>query len=240
VKAVYQYYLGWYDANPANLDPLPPVEAGKRYVDLAGGADRLTAHAQAAYDKGDFRWAAEALKHVMYAEPKNAKAAELQAKTFEQLGYMAESAVWRNVYLTGAYELRNGAPDKGASLGLFLDMLRHTPTERFLERMAASINGPKAGDLKMRINLVLSDAGESFRLDLEHGVMHFHKLPPASDANATLNVTKGFFLRMMTGQAGAKDLLLSDEVRVEGSKIDLGRFLGLLEKSPGTFPIVTR
>jgi alkyl sulfatase BDS1-like metallo-beta-lactamase superfamily hydrolase len=240
VRAVYQYYLGWYDANPANLNPLPPVDAAKRYVELAGGADKVVANAQAAYDKGDFRWAAEVLKHVVYADGRNKAAADLQAKAFEQLAYMAESAPWRNVYLTGAYELRKGPPETGISLNTLIEMLQHAPIERFLERMAASIDGAKAADARLKVNFVFSDLDESHVLRVEDGVMHHRKAPPAADANATLTMTKGFFLQLMTGQAGAKDLLLSGETKIDGSRIDLGRFLALLEKSPGTFPIVTR
>jgi len=240
VKAVYQYYLGWYDANPANLNPLPPAEAARRYVELAGGADKIIANAQRAYDKGEFRWAAEVLKHVVYADSGNKAAAELQAKAFEQLGYMAESGPWRNVYLTGAYELRAGPPGKGIDLNTFIDMLQYAPIERFLERMAASIDGTRAADTRLKVNFVFSDTGESYVLRVEDGVMHHHKAAPAADANATLTMTKAFFLQLMTGQAGAKDLLLSDQAKIDGSKIDLGRFLSLLEKTPGTFPIVTR
>ena len=239
-KAIYQFYLGWFDANPANLDPLPPVEAGKRYVALAGGADRLVESARQAYDAGDYRWAAEMLKHAVYADPKNKAASELLAKSFEQMGYMAESASWRNFYLTGAVELRQGPPEKGLTIDMMRDMLEHTPIERFLERMAASIDGGKAEGLTLKINMVFSDLKESYVLDLENAVMHFHKGPPVKDANATLTLTKGFFLSMMTGKAGAKDLLLSDQTKIEGSKIDLGRFFALIEKAPGTFPIVTR
>lgn len=240
VKAVYQHYLGWFDAHPANLDALPPVEAGKRYVALAGGADKVVAAAQQAYDAGEFRWAAEVLKHAVYADPKNQQASELMARAFEQMGYLAESAPWRNFYLTGALELRAGPPEKGVSLGMLVDMLQHTPIERFLERMAASIDGAKAAGMKLRINLVFSDLNESYVLDLENAVLHHRKASPAADANATLTLTKAFFLQMMTGQAGAKDLLLSDQTRIDGSKLDLGRFFALIEKTPGTFAIVTR
>jgi alkyl sulfatase BDS1-like metallo-beta-lactamase superfamily hydrolase len=240
VKAVYQYYLGWYDANPANLNPLPPAEAARRYVELGGGADKVIANAQQAYDKGDFRWAAEVLKHVVYADPKNATASGLLARSFEQLGYMAESGPWRNAYLTGAYELRNGPPEKGMSLNSLIEMLQYAPIERFLERMAASIDGAKAADTRLEVNFVFSDTSESYVLRVEDGVMHHDRAPPAADANATLTMTKAFFLQLMTGQAGAKDLLLSDQTKIDGSKIDLGRFLALIEKAPGTFPIVTR
>lgn len=240
VKAVYQHYLGWFDAHPANLDALPPVQAGKRYVALAGGADKVVAAAQQAFDAGEFRWAAEILKHAVFADPKNAQASELMARAFEQMGYMAESTPWRNFYLTGALGLRQGPPDKGIPPSALRDMLQHTPIERFLERMAASIDGAKAAGMKLRINLVFSDLNESHVLSLENGVLHHQKMAPATDANATLTLTKAFFLQMMTGQAGAKDLLLSDQTRIDGSRLDLGRFFALIEKAPGTFPVVTR
>lgn len=241
VKAVYQHYIGWFDGHPANLHALPPVQAAQRYVALAGGADKLLAQAQQAYDGGDFRWAAELLKHAVYADGQNKPAAELLARSLEQMGYAAESAPWRNFFLSGAHELRQGPPKQGISLSSFVDMLEHTPTERFLERMAASIDGPKAAGLGgLKVNLVFSDRPESHVLWLENGVMHHRAAPPAADANATLTVTKAFFLRMMTGQAGAKDLLMSDQTRIGGSALDLGRFLGLIEKAPGNFAIVTR
>ena len=240
IKAVYQFYLGWFDAQPSNLDSLPPVDAAKRYVELAGGMDKIIAAAQKAFDAGEFRWSAELLKHAVYAEPKNKTASELLARSFEQMGYMAESAPWRNFYLSGALELRKGPPDKGLSREKMLDMLQHTPIERFLEAMAASLNGKKAAGLNLKINLIFSDLGESYVLQIENAVLHFRQAPEAPDANASLTLTKAFFLRMMTGSAGAKDLLLSDQTRIEGSRIDLGRFFSLLDQAPGNFPLVTR
>ena len=240
IKAVYQFYLGWFDAHPSNLDNLPPVDAAKRYVELAGGMDKIIAAAQKAFDAGEFRWSAELLKHAVYAEPKNKTASELLARSFEQMGYMAESAPWRNFYLSGALELRQGPPDKGLSREKMLDMLQHTPIERFLEAMAASLNGKKAAGLNLKINLIFSDLGESYVLQIENAVLHFRQAPEAPDANASLTLTKAFFLRMMTGSAGAKDLLLSDQTRIEGSRIDLGRFFSLLDQAPGNFPLVTR
>jgi alkyl sulfatase BDS1-like metallo-beta-lactamase superfamily hydrolase len=149
-------------------------------------------------------------------------------------------APWRNVYLTGASELRHGAPAEGLSPTLLLDMLQHTPIERFLGRMAASIDDPKADGRDLRINLRFSDLGENHVLTLENAVLHHRKAPLDPKANATLTLTKPFFLQMMTGRAGAKDLLLSEQTRIDGSTIDLGRFFTLIENAPGNFPIVTR
>jgi alkyl sulfatase BDS1-like metallo-beta-lactamase superfamily hydrolase len=240
VKGIYQHYLGWYDAHPSNLDPLPPAEAARRYVELAGGIDRLLESASRAASSGDHRWAAELLRHAVLAQPGSAAAREALARSFEQLGWAAESAPWRNVYLTGALELRQGPPERGVPRDAVLDMLAHAPTERFLEAMAASLNGPAAEDATLAINLSFSDSGENWVLRLGNGVLHYRAALRDPSASATLLLTRPFFLRMMTGAAGAKELLLSDETRIEGSRIDLARFFSLFDKAEGRFPIVTR
>lgn len=239
VKAVYQFYMGWFDANPANLNPLPPVEAAKKYVDVAGGMDALLNKAEEAVNKGEYRWAAELLKHAVYAEPENARAKGLLATSFDQMGYMAESAPWRNFYLTGALELREGGYNEGFKRTSFLDMLKHTPTERFLEAMAASLNSEKAEGEDIQINLVFSDTQESYVLRINNSVLHHHAGKPNENSAATLTLSKPFFLNMMTGEAGATDLLFSDQTRIDGSTLKLGQFFGMLEKATGNFNIVT-
>ena len=239
VKAIYQFYLGFYDGNPANLNPLPPTESGKRYLELVGGADKAVAAAQAAYDKGDYRWAAELLNHAVFGDPSSKAAKELLAKTYDQMGYMAEAATWRNAYLTGAQELRNGPSEKGVSKALLVDMLLQTPMERFLEGMAANLNGPDADGKDFKVNLVLTDQKESYVLWIENAVLHFRRAPPAEDANATLSLTREIFVKMIAGTAGVKDTLMSDDLQITGSKIDLVRFFSLIDKPGGKFPVVT-
>ena len=240
VKAVYQFYLGNYDGNPANLNPLPPQESAKRYLELIGGADKAVAAAQAAYDKGDYRWAAELLNHAVFGDPSSKAAKELLAKTYDQMGYMAEASTWRNSYLTAALELRNGPPAKGASKAMLMEMLLQTPIERFLEAMAAGLNGPSAEGKDLKVNLVLTDLKETYVLWIENSVLHFKAAPAEADANATLTLTKEIFVKMIAGTAGVKDTLLSEDLKVGGSKIDLVRFFGLIDKAPGTFAIVTK
>ena len=240
VRAVYQFYLGAYDGNPANLNPLPPQEAAKHYLEILGGADKAVAAAQTAYDKGDYRWAAELLNHAVFGDPSSKAAKELLAKTYDQMGYMSEAATWRNSYLTAAAELRNGPPAKGVSRAGFVEMLMQTPVERFLEAMAAGLDGPAADGKNLKVNLVLSDIKESYVLWIENAVLHYKKAAPATDANATLTLTKSIFIKMMAGTAGVKDTLLSDDLKIDGSKIDLARFFGLIDKAPGTFAIVTK
>ena len=240
VKAVYQFYLGAYDGNPANLNPLPPQESAKRYLELMGGSDKAVSAAQTAFDKGEYRWAAELLNQAVFGDPKNTAAKELLAKTYDQMGYMAEAATWRNSYLTAAHELRNGPPTKGVSKATLMQMLLQIPMERFLEAMAAGLNGPEAEGKDLKVNLVLTDIKESYVLWIENSVLHFKRAEPAADANATLTLTKTIFVKMIAGTAGVKDTLLSDDLKIGGSKIDLVRFFGLIEKAPGTFAIVTR
>jgi alkyl sulfatase BDS1-like metallo-beta-lactamase superfamily hydrolase len=240
VKEVYQLYLGAYDGNPANLNPLPPQESAKRYLELIGGADKAVAVAQTAFDKGDYRWAAELLNHAVFGTSDNKAARELLARTHDQMGYMSEAATWRNSYLTAAAELRNGPPKKGVDRSFVIDMLMQTPVERFLEAMAASLDGPAAEGKDLKINLVLSDKKASYVLWIENAVLHFRKAAPATDANATLTLTKPIFIKMMAGTAGVKDTLLSEDLKIDGSKIDLLRFFTLIEKAPGAFAIVTK
>jgi alkyl sulfatase BDS1-like metallo-beta-lactamase superfamily hydrolase len=239
VKAIYQFYLGNYDGNPANLNPLPPAESAKRYIELFGGANKAIAAAQKAYDQGEYRWAAELLNLMVFADSSNKSAKELLAHTYDQMGYMSEASTWRNSYLSAAAELRNGPPKKGVNRANFVDVLSQTPVERFLDAMAASLDGAAAEDKNLKINLVLTDSKESYVLWIENAVLHHKKAAPAADANATLTLTKQIFVKMMVGTAGASDTLLSDDLKVSGSKVDLVRFFSLFDKAQGTFAIVT-
>ncbi len=240
VKAVYQNYMGWFDAHPANLDPLPPLKASERYVKLMGGEDKVVAAAKEAVAKGEHRWAAELLKHVVSVSPKNTQAKSLLAETFDHLGFASESSAWRNFYLTGSMELREGPPEKGMPRENLIDMLNQTPIERYLEAMAASLNASKADGKNLKINLVFSDTQKSYVLRIQNSVLHHAQKAPEKDANATLTLTQAFFLKMVLGQAGGKDLLLSDQTKIDGSTIDLASFFSMLDKAPGNFSIVTR
>ncbi len=240
-KAVYQWYFGWYDGNPAHLDPLPPVEEAKRTVAAMGGADAVLEKARAAYEADDLRWAATLLDHLVFAEPDRNEARELLARTYDQLGYRAEAAPWRDVYLTGAYELRHGSPPEDApnALANSESLVSRIPIERFLDAMAARLDGPEADGVELSINLVFTDLGESHLLRVENAVLHHWQREPDPDAAATVRLTHGFFLRMLLGKARLRDLLFSDELEVDGSRRALLRFFSLLDPPPPGFPIVT-
>ncbi|EBK2343734.1 MBL fold metallo-hydrolase, partial [Salmonella enterica subsp. enterica serovar Enteritidis] len=138
-RAVYQGYLGWYDGNPAHLDPLPDPQRATAYVDLAGGSNNVLLKAQKAFDEGNYRWAAELLNHLVSVEPKNIVARELLARSYDQLGYQAESGPWRDVYLTGALELRQGTSNTSVNLAATKDLLLQTPVSNFFDTLAVRL-----------------------------------------------------------------------------------------------------
>ncbi|MEQ1161445.1 alkyl sulfatase dimerization domain-containing protein [Acinetobacter calcoaceticus] len=239
-KAVYQYYMGWFDANPSNLDPLPPKDAAKKYIELAGGEANALKNAQQAYDRAEYRWAAEVLKHLVFNNPKNFQAKELLTKTYRQLGYSAEAATWRNFYLSGAQELQGVTPVKNTSgrLGLLI----HTPTERFLEAMATNLDVENLKNENQCMNLVLTDTQENFSLRIENSVMLFDKydsdrLPTNCP---TLKLTKLLYLKLITGEVDASKVLFSKDSEIKGNPLKIGKFFSLFKKSSNGFPIVTR
>lgn len=239
-KAVYQFYLGWYDANPANLDPLPPAELGLRYVEAMGGADSLKEKARAAIDDGDYRWAATLLDHLVFADEDDAEAKSLLASAYDQLAYRAESGVWRSVYLTGANELRSGIGTPALDARAASAILERIPLELFFAAMATRLDGKKAAERDpLTVNFVFTDTGETFVLNVENAVLHHWARPADPSAAATVRLTRAFFLRLMTGQVGLSDLLLSDDLDLDGSRTELAALFGLLDSVDANFPIVT-
>jgi len=238
-RAVYQAYLGWFDGNPANLNPLPPAQAGNKYVEVIGGAGVVLDRAQEAYGRAEYRWAAELLNHLVMAQPGHVKARELLAQTYDQLGYQAESGPWRDVYLSAAYELRHGPVKKGIDISIMEDILRQTPVQRFFDSMAVKLNGPDAEDIVLSVNIVFTDTGESYLLNIKNSVLHHRPSIVETAADATMKISHDLFIRMLIGQVGLKETIFSDELEVEGSTIDMLRFFSLFDNPDGTFNIVT-
>ncbi len=238
-KAVYQFYFGWYDGNPAQLDPLPPAAAALKYVEYMGGRDAVLARARDSFEAGEYRWTATVLDHLVYADPDDAEAVELLARCYDQLGYQAESAAWRDVYLSGALELRGGRSSSPLEPAAAIELLRHLPLERFFDAMAARLNGPKAAGEKLTLNFVFSDLDASYVITLENSVLNHRRAEPQPDADATLQLTRELWLRLATRQAGLRELIFSDELQVEGSRMALLGFFRLLDAPRGDFPIVT-
>ncbi len=237
-KAIYQGYMGWFDGNPAHLDPLPRTVSSSKYIDMMGGADQVLSKAQESFDRGEYRWVAELLNHLVFSEPDNQAARALLANTYDQLGYQAESGPWRDVYLTGAYELRHGGPEKGVDIAMMKGVLREAPVENFFISMASRLIGPDAFGEDYKINITFTDLNENYVLWIENAVLHHQKADVAGDADATLKVTHELFLNMAIGEAGIKDTLFSDDLEVEGSTLDLVNFFRLFDQPKGVFNIV--
>lgn len=238
-KAVYQMYFGWYDGNPANLDPLPPQRSAERYVEMMGGSEAIIEQARTDFTKGEYRWVAELLNHLVFAEPGNKAAKNLLAQTYDQMAYVAESGPWRDVYLTGALELRQGAPTKGIDLANAIDLIEETPVNQFFELMAVMLNGPKADGKTFVLNINFTDLSENYVLELENAVLHQRKGRLSEEADATIHITHALFVKMLTGGAGASEILFSDDISIEGSKLGLIQFFALLDMPEGSFNIVT-
>jgi len=239
-KAQYQLYFGYFDGNPANLDPLGPVDAGRKFVDYMGGADNVIAKAREDFDKGEFRFAATALNHVVFAEPDNQEAANLLAHAYTQLGYMAESGSWRDFYLTGAQELRSGIAELPRPDTSSIDMVRALPLDLFFDLMAVRLNGPKAAKKDRKINFVISDTDEKALLILSNGTLH-HRMGHSDDDAPTFSITSEGLVELNAKLKTSGELMEEGAISVEGSllqKKSIKDFFDLIEEPDFWFEIV--
>ncbi len=240
-KAVYQRYLGWFDGNPAHLHELPPVEASKKYVEFMGGAAAALEKARADFDKGDYRWVAQVVNHVVFADPENVEAKGLQADALEQMGYQAESGPWRSFYLTAALELRNGvdrssAPDITENAGGILPSMS---VEMIFDSMAVRLNGPKAAGQTLLINFDFTDTQEQYVLRLENGVLSNTPNRQVESPDATMRLKRTALDALILGQRPLDQLIASGDLAIDGNAQALLGLFGLLEASDAGFNIVT-
>ena len=229
-KAVYQRYLGWFDANPAHLNPHPPVEAGRRYVRALGGADAVLAEARRAQAEGDYRWGAEVLNHLVFADPGNADARNLQADLLEQMGYQSESGPWRDFYLTGAQELRTPIPNSPTPRQAAGGQLRNLPAESLLDSLSVRLNGEMAGDMELDLTLAFPDGEGTFTLRVENAVLHQREGGGAPE----VSLTRDQLIDLVMGAAE-----LADVAGGQPGEAALGRLLSVLDRFDLWFGIVT-
>ncbi|HEY0647588.1 alkyl/aryl-sulfatase, partial [Phenylobacterium sp.] len=232
-RAVYQRYMGWYDANPVHLAPLEPTDESARYVALMGGSAKVLAAAQAAFDAGDDRWAGELLNRLVTADAQNNAARELLARAYLRQGAAAESSISRNMYLSGAQELRAGvraSPVQGASL----DFVRNTPTPMLLDLLAVRLDPEKAKEGQVSIDLVFPDRKERYRVRVKHAVLTYEADPAGGRADAVYTIPRSQFL---VGALGGGDLSGAAAI---GDRTALARLLSWLTPPKPGFPIVTR
>ncbi len=238
-KAVYQKYLGWFDGNPANLHPLPPTESGKKYVEFMGGAAAVLEKALESYRKGEYRWVVQVTNHLVFADPKNKPARELQADALEQLGYQAESAVWRNFYLTAAMELRHGVSNRGEKSKVSPDTLKAIPIGMLLDYLAIRLNGPKAEGKKISVNLKFTDTKETYVLKLENSVLRNEAGAQAPTADVEITLSREVFNEIVLSKWALVKRIAAGDVKVEGDKHKLLELLSLLDKFDPWFNVVT-
>lgn len=242
VKAVYQRYLSWYDGNPANLNKLPPSQAGTKYVALAGGIDALLDVAQQAFDHGDYRWVAELVNHAVFAEPANVRARNLQADALEQLGYQAESSTFRNSYLMGAQELRNGPPQSAEARVRARSLIKAMAIDQVFDTLGLRIISENIGGLSLCVNWLFTDmAGtpdEKWILGLSHRTVYATQGRHDADAAATIKISRDLFLEVIAQTTTFVDELQKGAVTIDGDAGALLTIFGNLDKFLTGFAIV--
>ncbi len=237
-KAVYQRYLSWYDGNPANLNKLAPSDAGKRYVELAGGADALIAKAKSWFDAGEYRWVAELVNHLVFADPSNTAARELQADALEQLGYQAESSTFRNAYLQGAQELRNGPVKLGGANARGKGILGAMTIEQIFDTVSVRLKSEAVGGLSALVNWTFTDVNERWVLGLSNRTLY--AVPGRHDNAATVNVTtsRSEFIRIMLQETTFMDQITAGNIVLDGDPSALLTIFGNIDAFEPGFNIV--
>ncbi len=239
VKSTYVLHLGWFNGNPATLHPLPPVEGSKKYVEFMGGADAVLQKAQASYEAGDYRWVAEVVNHVVFADPSNQKARELQANALEQLGYQSESGPWRNFYLTGAQELRQGVMKLPPRDLANPDTIRVMTLDMFFDYLSMRIDHPKAADKQLTLNFDFTDTKEQYYVELGNGVLNHTAGLQSPDADSTITLTRETLNALILKEISLARAVLEEKIKIRGHLLKLEELFGLLDKFEGQFNIVT-
>jgi alkyl sulfatase BDS1-like metallo-beta-lactamase superfamily hydrolase len=234
-KAIYQYYLGWYDAVPANLNPHPPEVRAAKMVAALGGAKKVLAEAKKAMKAGDYRWSSDLLNQLVFAEPKNVEGRALLADSYEQQGYQSESAIWRNMFLTGANELRVGM--KAGINTQSIDMISAIPTGLLLDSVSTRLDPNVIGNDALALNFVISDRKETARVTVGNSVMfnemgQLHAAPTATVTGPRQLFLALLFLKMPAAQLQAAGL------KIEGDRAAIEKLQAALDPMPGAFNIV--
>jgi len=238
VKATYVLYLGWFDGNPATLHELTPVDSSRKYVEFMGGTDAVLAKAKESYAKGEYRWVAQVVNHVVFADPENRAARELQADALEQLGYQAESGPWRNFYLSGAKELREGVKKLPTPNTASPDTVRAMTLEMFFDFLSVRLNREKAAMAKAVFNLDFGDAGK-YVLEMENGVLNHTANRQAENADATVTLSRDTLNKVFLREVTLADAIQSGDVKVAGNRAKLDELLSRLDSFEFWFNIVT-
>lgn len=231
-KAVYQKYLGWYDANPVNLNPLPPSDTAKKLVEYLGSTDAVLRKARKDFEKGDYQWVAQITKELVFADPSNQKARNLCADALEQLGYQAESGAWRNAYLMGAAELRKGNLSGLARTANGLgSAMKEMTVDMLLDYISILTDANAAQNDDVTLNLIVTDVNEKFYVTRKNGILLSYSGENRPDAQATVTCKRLQLLALMQGQQAG-------QVQVSGDATALKRLLAYASKFEKTFNVI--
>lgn len=234
-KAVYQRFMGWYDANPVNLNALEPSESAKKYVEYLGDVKEVLKKAKEDFDKGEYQWVAEITNVLVFADPKNEEARYLCADALEQLGYQAESGTWRNAYLSGAKELREGTTtDKNTKANPNQDSRKAMTSEMMLDYLSILMDSKASEDLNLTLNFVITDTQEKWLVTVNHGVILYQKDAQAENADATLKLPRQAMFTIISGDKESQEQF----IEVEGSREVIEQLTQNMAEIPDFFNIV--
>lgn len=234
-KAIYQYYLGWYDAVPANLNPHPPEIRAAKMVAAMGGPKKLLAAAKKAMKAGDYRWSSDLLNHLVFADPKNVEGRALLADSYEQQGYQAESAIWRNMFLSGARDLREGM--KAGINAQSIDMISAIPTGLLLDSVATRLDPAIIGNAALTLNFIISDRRENAKVTVGNAVMITEMGAGHAAPAVTVSGPRQLFLALLFLKMPAAQLQMAG-LKIEGDRSVVDKLQAALDPMPGAFNIV--
>lgn len=237
-KSVYNFYLGWFSGNPSTLHPLPIVEESKKQVEYMGGAEAILEKAKKDFDKGNYRWVAQVLNYLVYAEPNNQSAKNLLADTLEQLGYQSENGTWRNFYLSGSKDLREGVRRRVVANTVSADMVSSMPIENFFDYLSIRLNGLKAAENPMGINFDLSDQNKKYFLQIKNGVLNYFADKNKDTADLSITIHRKDLDSLLLGRATLDELEKSGKLTIKGEKENFQKFLSLFDKFNPWFNLV--
>jgi alkyl sulfatase BDS1-like metallo-beta-lactamase superfamily hydrolase len=234
-KAIYQYYLGWYDAVPANLNPHPPELRAAKMIAAMGGAKKVITEAKKAMKAGDYRWSSDLLNQIVFADPKNIEGRALLADSYEQQGYQAESAIWRNMFLSGARELREGM--KASVSAQSIDMISAIPTGLLLDSVATRLDPNIIGDAALALNFVISDRKETAKITVGNSVMFTEMGKGHASPAVTITGPRQLFLALLFLKMPAAQLQMAG-LKIEGDRTVIEKLQVALDPMPDAFNIV--
>ncbi|UAW97212.1 MBL fold metallo-hydrolase [Halopseudomonas nanhaiensis] len=237
-RAIYQRYLGWYDANPANLDPPPPVEEAQKSIEYMGGIDQVIQRARTDYQAGNYRWVASVMSKAVFAEPGNQQARDLAADAMEQLGYQAESGPWRDVYLSAAQDLRGSSKPSGGSSGGSGDMLEGLTTGMVFDLFGVRLNGPKADGKHIVLNWHFTDTDEHIRTNLQNATLTWLPDRQSDEAAASVTLTRATLNEVLLRKTSFPEAIRSGHIKIKGDGSKLFELLGLLDEFKPGFSLV--